>query len=342
MPSQKIFELAIAPQSAKGVAATAADFKTRVSGGDIAPMANVPTFAETGRTRLPRTAFKASSGVDGNPAMAMREDLMALLLWGALGDLATTGIADPWAHAATYANATPYFTVWRMFGDMVWEKFIDCKIAQLELVSEAEQAVVVTSTIVGTRAKALSSAVYATEVAVPYTDSPIYPHHFASGLLAFEGAVVSTIERVAVTIGNASSRQFGDSIYADDVTEGAANITIATRQRVSTPALYNRLHYGSATPASGTDPTGTVIELGAPGLDLKWAQRTAAGVAVAPARSIQITATRLQITAIAGFAPGTGDDPIRMEPTYTVFEPTTGQAITATVNNGLAATAYAP
>ncbi|MCA1570307.1 MAG: hypothetical protein LC798_08325 [Chloroflexi bacterium] len=74
-------------------------------------------------------------------------------------------------------------------------------------------------------------------------------------------------------------------------------------------------------------------------MSLEWAQRTAAGVAVAPARSIELAASRLQITEIGGFEPGTGDDPFRMEPTYTVFD-TTGDAFVATVNNPV--TDYAP
>ena len=334
MVSAKIYELAIAKQSAKGVAATAAAFKTRVTGGDVAPLSNIQQLNETGRNRLPRTLFKASAGVDGNPATAVREDLAGFLLWAALGTKSVTGAADPYSHEITPANTTPYLTIWRMFGDMVWEKFIDCKIGQLELTSEAEQALAMTLTVVGAKGVALDQTTYDTEVAVDYSDDDPVVHHHGSGLLLVEGAVVSRMERVAMTIVNGTARQFGDSLYADDVSEGAQTITIATRERVIAPALYNRLHYGSATPASGTEANADILTLGAGGLDLMW-RRVAA--APGPERSIRLqSGSRVQVSGIGAFAPTTGDDPVRMEPTYAILDPDSGAALTATVKNGVA------
>ena len=334
MVSAKIYELGIAKQTAMGDPATAAAFKTRVTGGDVMPLSNIQQLNETGRNRLPRTLFKASAGADGNPSLAVREHLAGFLLWGALGTKSVSGGADPYAHEITPANTTPYFTIWRMFGDMVWEKFIDCKIAQLDLVSEAEQALAMTLTIVGTKAVALDQATYNTEVAVGYSDDDPVVHHHGSGLLLVEGAAVSRMERVALSIVNGSARQFGDSIFADDVSEGAQTITVATRERVIAPALYNRLHYGTATPTTGTEPTGDVIELGGGGLDLMW-RRVAA--APGPERSIRlVSGSRVQVSGIGAFAPTTGDDPIRMEPTYAILDPDSGAAFTATVKNGVA------
>lgn len=328
MTSAKIYELGIAKQTGMGVAATAAAFKTRVTGGDVAPLSNVQKLAETGRNRLSRVLFKASAGVDGNPALAVREKLAGLFLWGALGTKSVTGIADPWTHTITPANVLPYFTIWRMFGDMVWEKFIDCKFAQLEMVSEAEQALSMTATIVGTKAIALDQATYNTEVAVPYVDTDPFVHHHGSGLLVVEGSAVSRMERAALTIANGAQRLFGDSIFADDVSEGGLTITVATRERVVAPALYNRLHYGSATPATGTAPTGEILELGAGGLDLMWRRQAA------PERSIRIqSGSRVQVQGIGAFAPSIGDDPIRQEPTYEILDPDSGAGLTAIVLN---------
>lgn len=339
MPSQKLFELAIAKQSGVGVPAAAAQFRTRASGGDIMPVRNVPDFAETGTNRLPRTSFVASMGVDGSPAMGVRDEIAALLLYGALGSKMVSGAADPFTHTLTPANSLPYFTFWRMLGDLVWEKFIDCKVSQVEMVSEAEQAVIMTATIVGTKAQALSSAVYATEAtAAPLAGAGadgtgLYVHHHGSGLLLVEAAAISRMERVAVTINNNVARQMGDSIFADDVTEGAQEITIATRQRVAADEveLYNRLHYGAASPASGTDAVGTILELAGGGLDLMWRRATA------PERSIRFqTGDRVQVSAMGGLTPGTGNDPLRAEPTYRVLEPDAGVAFSAILLNNLA------
>lgn len=409
MPSQKLFELAIAKQTAKGVPATAAAFRTRVSGGNVEPVSNIITLAETGSNRLPRTLLKVSHGVDGNPASYVRDDIFGMWLWLALGtksavagtvNIASSSVASPTVittttahglttgdsvtisghsgstpsingthtvtvtgattftipvnvtaggtggtvttgqhtHTITPANTLPYFTLWRKLGDLVWEKFVDCKIAQLEVISEAEQAIQMTATIVGTKATALSSATYATEAgAAPEagageTNTGAYAHAYGSGLLLVEGVAVTRMERIALTIANGAARQYGDSIYADDISEGAQSITIATRERVVAPALYNRLHYGSATPASGTEPTTEVILLTGGGLDFMWRRQAT------PERSIRFqTGSRVQVAGIGAFAPGTGDDPLRQEPTYTILDPDSGAAFTGIVKNDIAA-----
>ena len=340
MPPQKLYELAFAKQTAKGAAATLAQYRTRVTGGDVAPTRNVPDFPETGANRLPRTSFVASMGAGGNPAMGVRDEIASHFLYGALGSKAVAGAADPYTHSLTPANALPYYTFWRQIGELIWEKFIDCKIGAVELVSEAEQALTLTATIVGIKARALSSAVYATEAtAAPLagagaTGTGLYVHHHGSGLLLVEGAVISRMERVAVRIDNRAAAQPGDSIFADDITEGGQEITIATRQRVAATevALYNRLHYGTAAPASGTDAVGTILELGAGGVDVMWRRQAA------PERSIRFqTGSRVQVSAMGGMAPGTGDDPLRAEPTYRVVEPDSGAAFTATLKNAISA-----
>jgi len=339
MPSQKIFELAIAKQAAKGTPAAVAQYRTRVTGGDVAPVRNTPDLAETGTSRLPYTSFVASMGVDGSPAVAVRDEMALELLYGALGSKAVAGVADPYTHTLTPANALPYFTFWVMRGDLIWERFTDCKISQAELVSEAEVALSLTATVVGSKSEALSAAVYATEAtAAPLSGAGeagtgVYVHHHGSGLLLVEGVAISRMERVAVTINNNAGRQMGDSIFADDITEGAQEITIATRQRVAAEetALYNRLHYGTATPASGTDAVGTILELGAGGLDLMWRRQAT------PERSIRFqTGSRVQVSALGGFAPGTGNDPLRAEPTYRVLQPDSGVAFTALLKNAIA------
>lgn len=407
MTSQKIYEFAIAKQSAKGVPATAAEFKTRITGGGIMPVPDVQKLAETGRNRLSRTVVKLTIGVDGNPEFAVREDLAGLLLWGALGtksvnaqasttlaaaavatdtnikvtsvtgmavgdilaigaageeeyrEIATVGTAGgagtgidltsalesahdsgdavveaEAVHTITPANSLPYFTCWHQKGDMVWEKFEDCKVSQLVFTSEAASQVGLrmTATLVGTKSRSLDESTYDTEVAVPFSDGDVFVHHHASGLLLVEGAAVSRMERVELTINNAAARQYGDSIFPDDISEGGQSITIATRERVVSAALWNRMIYGSATPASGTLPTSDVVELGGGGLDFMWRRQTS------PERSIRFqTGDRVQISGIGAFAPGTGDDPLKQEPTYEILDPDSGDAITALVTNGHAA-----
>lgn len=316
MTNQAIYELAIAKQSAKGTAAAAAAFKTRVMGGDVEPTREVKDLEETGRNRLLRTSFVAMTGAEGSPQIAIRPDLVGLLLYGALGVKSVTGAADPYTHTFTPGNSLPYFTIWRMLGDQVWEKFIDCKIGQLEMVSEAGNALSMTATIMARTVQWLNQATYDTEVAVAYSDGQHFVHHHGSGLLVVDGTVIAEMERVAVTINNNSNRQPGDSVVTDDISEGRQRVTIATRQRVAAKALelYKRLHYGSNAPSSGATPTPNVLELGAGGLDLMWRLQAT------PERSLRHQTNRVQVKSISGFTPGVGHDPLKAEVTYEAYD----------------------
>jgi hypothetical protein len=83
------------------------------------------------------------------------------------------------------------------------------------------------------------------------------------------------------------------------------DITIETTEAISTAEFYNRFNYGSAAPATGTAVNPNTMELAASGIDFKWTQQSA------PARSLQVTATKLQVTEIGGWEPGTGNDPYK-------------------------------
>lgn len=333
MVSQAIHDLGFAKQTVEGTAAAAAAFRTRVSGGTIGPVRTINDLEETTRDRLIRRAYVSTAGVEGAPTIYPRPGLAALLLYLAMGDVSSDA-TDPTEviHTMTLANLLPYFTGWRMLGDTLYERFVDCKIAQLVLTSEAGGPLSAQITVQGKRPEKIDAALFATEAEVADVDDgrPFY-HYDGEGAFQVEGVPVATIRRVQVTINNNATRWQGDSLLAEDVVEGRLDVSIETQQRITDAALWNRYHYGSATPTNGARPSPEVIELAGSGVDLKW---TAVDATPGPEESLQIEAPRLQINSLGGYEPGTGTDPLVATVGYRVYAPDSGSGMTATVING--------
>lgn len=335
MPSQSIYDLAIAPQTAKGTAATEAMFRMRVAGGTPMPARVVNDVEETSPDRLRAQSFVASVGVEGAPDVFARLPSLGLLWYLAMGGKAVSGAADPYSHVFTLLNAQPWFTAWRMVGDLLYERFVDCKLAQLVQTSEHGAPVRAAFTIMGLRPEYIDAATFATEAeAVPIDDGDVLMHYDGAGKFLVEGTAVSSIERIVTTVNNNTQQQQGDSVEGYDVSEGMRNITIETTQAIEDAAMYNRFHYGSATPTVGDGPTREVVELsGANGIDFEWEQVAASP---GPERSLRIQAPRLQVASIGGYEPGSGNDPLKRTSSYVVKSPASGSGLTTTVLNGVA------
>lgn len=333
MPSQSIFDLAIAKQTAKGTAATTATHRLRVAGGTPMPSRTVNDLEETSPNRLRARSFVASVGVEGAPDTFVRLPSMGLLWYLAMGAKAVTGATDPYQHTFTLANAQPWFTCWRMVGDLVYEQFVDCKIAQLVVTSEAGSPVKATFTIMGLTPKAISSAAFTTALgAILPDDGDPLMHYDGAGAFLVEDTAVSSIERIVATVNNNTAMQQGDSIGGYDVSEGMRDITIETTQAIDDAAMYNRYHYGSATPTTGTGPSPDPVTLtGTNGIDFLWTQVAAAP---GPERSMRLQAPNLQVTAIGGYEPGSGNEPLKRTSTYKAYSPASGSGLTVIEKNG--------
>lgn len=335
MVSQAIFDLAIAKQAAKGTAAAAATHRLRVAGSGT-PAANrvVNDLVETSPDREYVRSFVSSVGVEGSPETNVRLPSLGLLLYLALGAKSVTGVGDPYTHEFTPANLLPWFTCWRMVGDLLYERFVDCKIASLSLTSEKGQPVKASFTISGLRAESIDAATFATEAEVATIDdgAPLM-HYDGAGKFLVDGAAVSSIERIALQVNNNGSMQQGDSLEGYDVSEGMRQTTLETVQVIDDVATYNTFHYGSAAPTVGARATRDVLELAA-GIDFEWEQVAAAP---GPERSLRIQSDRVEIASIGGYEPGTGNEPLKRTTGYRLRQPLAGGAsITATVINGTA------
>lgn len=337
MPAGNVFDLAIGLQAAKGTPLTTAQHRLYLTGGNLGPVRDHADLEETSSSRLRSEGFIQQARVEGAPVAYARPNFLGLLLYGAMGAKAVTGASDPYSHTFTLAPVQPWLTVWRNAFGILFEKFPDTKVSRLVLHSEARAALTVECGFMG-----LSGLSQAAAIAAPAVEtSPTFMHSDGKGIFLVEGSPVSTIESITITLELGLALQQGDSVTPNDATEGQIAVTIETVQVISNAADWNRLHYGSATPAANAPFTPNPIELAGTGIDFGWAKRQADGIALAtPERSLHVQATRLQIRSIAGFDPNTSGDPIKQTATYRVYQPAGGvSGLTAVLKNSV--TSYA-
>jgi hypothetical protein len=327
MVAGNIADLAIALQAAKGTAASASQHRMYLTGGGAAPMRDVADIEETTGKRLRSGSWVQQTRAEGSPQFVVRPNFVGLLLYGGLGAKSVTGAGDPYTHVFTPASTLPWLTVWRMLANGLFEKFTDCKVVGLHFASEAGGLLRVTADILGLTPSYLGAA--ETTVAVEITDAFI--HADGQGQLQIEGAPVASIETFNLDIVNNGALQQGDGVAGYDVSEQMLDITWNSRQAVTNFQLWNRYHYGNATPTPGDTPSRDVLELGAGYLNYKFERPGT------PERSLQfVSGNRVQVQSIAGVEANTDGSPLKYEVTYKVHEPSSGAALTATLLNSQA------
>ena len=327
-----VHELAIAAQSAKGSAASANTHLLALTGGTIKARRVIEKLEETSDSRLRKWSYVKEVGAEGSPEYAVKIDLAVarLLLQLALGTISTTGIEDPWSHEITNGASRPYFTAWRMLQSLLYERFVDCKLVQLVITSEKGMPVKMAMTVQGLDPLSITSVTYASEVTAAEESLGPLMHYDGSGAFTVGGVVVSSIEKIVVTINNNDSFQQGDSLRGYELPEGMLDIGVEVTHLIENDDLYNLFHYGSASPTTGTRAVRTVAGP-AGGIDFLW---TGVSDTPGPERSLEIVIPELDIADVAGYEPNTGSEPLKATATYTVMKPSSGDAITATVING--------
>lgn len=402
MTAGNIADLALAVQAAKGSAAAAAQFRTYLLGGGIAPDRVVNDLEETSGTRLRSQSYPSMVSVTGTPEIAVRPDIIGAILFGALGaissaaqpaiDIASSSAANPTvittvdphgfvtgqtvtiaghtgstpavdgdhvvtvlspttfsiplnvtiggtggtassgftAHEITPANALPWLTAWRMLGDLVFERFVDCKLVQCVITSEAGQPLKAAITVEGLRPNSQTTH---TQSAVLVSSGDPFMHYDGAGAFLVEGAPVSEIDRIVLTINNNGTKLQGDSLHPFTVSEGMLNISLEIGHVITDADLYHRFHYGAASPANNAEATTEILELTG-GVDFTWQMPSG--------ESLEIVAERVQLKTLAGFDPNTSGDPLKQTATYQVYQPAGGDpGLVATLINDRASYAAA-
>lgn len=317
-------ELGVAVQAAKGTAAPAATHRVALMGGALPAPSKVSAPAGSLTVaRVAREPIVEVVRVEGSPVIAARPNIAGLLLFAALGSEAVSGAADPYTHTITLGTSQPWLTLWRSIGSLLHERFPDCRLASLEISSVAGRPVAITAAVLGTRAESRTAG----QAAGAIESSTVFLHADAQGALVVEGSPVAEIREWRLRIDTGA--HFADSLAGPSVRQGPkVSVLLETRQVANDVALWNRHHYGSATPAQNAPATTVPLESGVIQFTLTEP--------VTPERSLRITVHRPVIEALSGYDADVGGRPLERLVVYRGYGPTT--PLTAVVKNGIATT----
>lgn len=325
--ASNIGDVAFALQTAMGSPAAVSQWRLYPRNSTLEATPSVQSFEEMTALRLRSAAFLGELVIGGDVEMYVRPETIAPILYGVLGAQAIAGVANPYTHTMTPAASLPYFTFWRSLGNGLAEKFVDCIITKVVLHGESYMPLTVTLSVMGLAASYLTSA---EATATPETINA-FMHSDAAGALKVEGTALSCISQFDLTIDNGAQAVPGDGLAACDISIGQLSVEAQTTQLLSSFSLWNRLHYGAASPGN-TDPhTSTPLELaGSPaGLDWLWTR-------VAATRTLEVKVPRV-IVAPFGFQGSPSGDPLVQQVNYTAYQPAAGAAVTGIVLNSAAA-----
>jgi hypothetical protein len=233
-------------QTVKGTAATVsatAAYKMPFSGGNIAPVRETGSLAETDSTRDRGVSYVASSGVEGSPEFYVRDASIGFWLFAALGVDAPTGTMPNYTHVITPNNSLPYITVWRNIADTLYEQYRDCKVSTLTISAEAGAPLTCSAGIQGLQATRLTTDPSASP-AIAIQSGAVYNYNNATVTLA--GGATALVRSFELTIENNVSRQQTDDVVPYDVVEGVREVSLGFDLIFEDLTEYNKFHYGGA------------------------------------------------------------------------------------------------
>lgn len=333
MTAANIANVAWALQSGKGSAESTSDFRCYMAGGSQPHSETVKEdFEETTGGRMLSDAYISQVSAAGEPEFFLMPEMAGSLLYGVMGAKAVSGAGDPYTHTFTHATSLPYWTFWRMLANGLFEKFVDCKITGAKIVGESGKPIRIIPRIMGLSPSFLTSA----EATATIEKTNRFLHYDGSGALLVEGSAVAHIRSFEIDIDNGGALEPGDSLTPYDVSESRLSIVISTEQLVTSFSLWNRLHYGAASPSNADTPTKTPLELAGSPAGLSWTW-TRVAASPGPERSLKLAIPRVQVDPFDD-QPSTAAEPLRRSVTYRAYAPTDGSTpMTATLKNGTAA-----
>lgn len=316
--SSKIGTIALAKQTGKGTAATTPTVKFFLSGSpSLAPVRAVNRYSMTDSGRSPGASYVSSVRVEGDVPVYAHPDGMSILFSGVLGSDADTG-AGPYVHTITPSTDVPYFTMWRMVGNQIIEKFQDCKINSLSLTSTAGNPVTVTFNVIGT-----SSTFLVTDTALAALTSRGLLHMEAKSAIKLD-TVAQPIHNVTFEINNNLSGYQADDYIYSDVDPGNLDISFSFATRFTGATAfpdYRAFFYGS--------DAGTTLStsIGTHAVDITW---TRDANNILEVQMPQVVYNTIPVN------PDPGGAPLEVTVAATVEKPSGGNAITALVTDSKA------
>lgn len=310
--SSRIGTIAMAKQTAKGTPAAAPTVKWFLSGSpSLGPVKERGRFAMTDSSRDLGGSYTSALRVEGDIPVYAHFDGMALPFYAALGANADSGTNPNYTHTATPASDTPWLTVWRMVGNVVLEKYVDCKMTSLSLEGSAGSPITMSMGIVGISSEFLASDT----VLAPLTSAPyIFPELQGRVLI---DTVAQRIHRLSWSINNNHSGYQADDYFFSDVDPGGREFEFSFATRFTGPTAfpkYREFFYGSD---AGTTLSPTV---GNHDVSFEFLRNANASFKVShPA----VTYQPFQVQ------PDPGGDPLEVEVACAIERPSSGSICTA-------------
>jgi hypothetical protein len=288
-----IYALWAAKQTAKGspVAAAAMTRRLLQVGGDFAaprddgaeaygdlPVAGQPAASKYGG----ETDWVNSVLGSGEPAIQATPDELAWLLWAFHGAETVSPVTGPpAAQKHTFVPSTSrghYLTFMKRVGATVIDrkKFNDCIITRVQIEgSTANKAVRVTPRILSLDPAEVFAVDPTTPAALPADKAFLYTD--GSGTFTIDNVIFKGQSQFTFVIDDAWEPVYGDDTVPFELVQGNPVVTLGVTVHFDADALaqFNKIVYGTATPAAGAKPSKNVAALGSYSAYLK--QRDSAG-----------------------------------------------------------------
>lgn len=274
-----------------------------------------------------RTDWVNSRTGQGEPAIEATPTELAWLLWAFHGAETVTAVTGPptaQKHTTVPTSTRGHWlTCYRRAGLSLIQRhrMIDCMIGRIQIEgSTANKAVRVTPRL-------FCLDPFETIAADPAgVDMPVdKPFLFTDGTGAFtlDGTVIKAHSQFTFVADEDLSLVFADDVIAHDLAQGEAQCTIGVTLKFDSDALaaWNKLVYGSASPAANTKPLKNIPALGSYSAYLK--QRDGAGALNGREFKLTIPGVKWDIPPAPGPNPAGGETEVALAG---AMRPVAGQA----------------
>ena len=262
-------------QTAKGTGNAAPGKRLKQVAGGFNMPRDDGTQAFGDATAIPDAQDWVNSLVgNGSPGILATPEETAWLHWIFEGGETTSAIAGPPAKTQHKYVPLPGLGHWHTWATRLGSQVVDrlqnndCQISQLVVEgSTANKAVRVTPTVIsldpGEQRAADPAATMPTKAAFIYTDG--------TGRFAIDGTVFRGHSQFTLTINKDLTPVYGDDSTVHDLAIGTVSVTIGVTLYFDTDgrAQFNKLVYGSTTPAAGTKPAKVITGIGSYAFDLR-------------------------------------------------------------------------
>lgn len=279
----QIYGLWAGKQTAKGTsnAAPAKRFRQVAGGFNMPREDGSENFSDA--TAFPDVQDWVNTLVgNGTPGIQSTPEELAWILWALEGGETTAAVTGPPAKTTHTITPLPGLGHWLTFATRQGSSLIDrlqhndCQIGQVQIEgSTANKAVRITPTVIsldpGEQRAADPAAAMPAKGPFLYTDGTT---RFTIDGTTFRGHTQFTI-----VINKDLQPVYGDDVTVYDLAIGNAVVTVSVSMYFDTDgrAQWNKILYGTATPAAGQKPAKWITGIGSYGFDLR--ARDATGVA---------------------------------------------------------------